>query len=61
MGKHSLPVTHLHGLTAGELPAHHRDPFDRMLVAQAQCEDLTLMTTDRQLLKYAVKTLWCGI
>lgn len=38
----ALPLTIRHGLTAGRLPLHHRDPFDRLLVSQARCDDLTL-------------------
>lgn len=56
----SLDVTHLHSLVAGELPPHHRDPFDRMLIAQARLENLVLLTSDRTLLKYEVKIILCG-
>jgi len=59
-GIQSLPISQVHALRAGELPAHHRDPFDRMLVAQAQSENLVLMTTDRQLSKYAVRIVMCS-
>jgi PIN domain nuclease of toxin-antitoxin system len=52
-----LPLTIRHGITAGRLPLHHRDPFDRLLIAQAQCDDLTLVTADRQLLAYDVRRL----
>jgi PIN domain nuclease of toxin-antitoxin system len=52
-----LEVTHLHALEAGGLPPHHRDPFDRMLVAQARLEGLTLVTTDRRLAAYDVALL----
>ena len=50
----------MHALAAGELPAHHADPFDRMLVAQAQGEDMVLLTADAVFRKYDVETLWCG-
>ena len=40
-----------------KLPLHHRDPFDRLLVAQAMDEDATLLTVDRQLRKYKVKAI----
>ena len=53
-----LPVRVEHGLAAGALPPHHRDPFDRMLVAQAQVERLTLVTRDRRIEPYDVKVLW---
>ena len=46
-----------HADRAGRLPLHHRDPFDRMLVAQAQTEDLVLVTRDRFIPRYAVETL----
>jgi PIN domain nuclease of toxin-antitoxin system len=52
-----LPVTWEHGLAAGALPRHHRDPFDRMLIAQAQLEGLTLVTTDQALAAYDVALL----
>lgn len=41
-----------------QLPAHHRDPFDRMLVAQALVEGLTIVSPDRQFKSYPVKVLW---
>jgi|SRR5450432_389161 PIN domain nuclease of toxin-antitoxin system len=59
-GFRPLPITQEHALTAGELPRLHSDPFDRMLVAQAQTENMVLITSDRQLLKYSVPTLWSG-
>jgi PIN domain nuclease of toxin-antitoxin system len=52
-----LPVTHAHALRAGNLPAVHRDPFDRLLVAQAQLERLPILTADPQLDDYDVKVL----
>ena len=52
-----LPMDLRHTLRAGNLPPIHRDPFDRMLVAQAQIEDLTLVTTDKRLKDYKVKIL----
>ncbi len=50
-----LPIEHSHVLHAGRLPGHHRDPFDRMLVAQAQVERLTLVSADRQFADYDVE------
>jgi PIN domain nuclease of toxin-antitoxin system len=47
-----LPITMAHGIAAAELPLHHRDPFDRMLVAQASLESLTLLTADPRLKLY---------
>lgn len=56
-GVTSLPVTMRHALRVEGLPAHHRDPFDRLLVAQAQLEELTLTTADPQLRSYEVELL----
>lgn len=53
-----LPVTAAHGLVAGALPLHHRDPFDRMLVAQAANEGMRLVTYDRVMARYDVDILW---
>lgn len=52
-----LPVTVEHGLRVGELPPHHKDPFDRLLVAQAQLEGLTIVTRDPRIAAYDVETL----
>jgi len=52
-----LPIEVAHAVTAGELPRHHKDPFDRMLVAQAQLEHLTLVADDTELAKYEVERL----
>jgi PIN domain nuclease of toxin-antitoxin system len=56
-GFRELPITSEHAIAAGRLPLIHRDPFDRMLVAQAQCEKLTLVTKDPQILEYPVSVL----
>lgn len=52
-----LPVTAAHGLVAGALPRHHRDPFDRMLIAQATTEGMRLVTHDRAMAAYGVDIL----
>lgn len=52
-----LPITFFHGTQAGALPHHHRDPFDRMLVAQAQAEGLTILTADANIPRYGVQVL----
>jgi PIN domain nuclease of toxin-antitoxin system len=52
-----LPITGEHAIVAGRLPLIHRDPFDRMLVAQARCEELTLVTRDAEIRKYEVPVL----
>jgi PIN domain nuclease of toxin-antitoxin system len=43
-----------HGLGVADLPMHHRDPFDRLLIAQARCEGLTIVTADRRFTDYDV-------
>lgn len=53
-GFEPLPITFSHAESAGGLPAHHRDPFDRMLIAQAQSEGLVLVTRDRAFEAYEV-------
>ena len=50
-----LPVLHRHTLHVSSLPIHHADPFDRLLVAQAQLEELTILTADRNLARYEVR------
>lgn len=52
-----LPISFFHGEQAGLLPSHQRDPFDRMLVAQAQAEGLAIVTADPKLALYGVRTL----
>jgi PIN domain nuclease of toxin-antitoxin system len=52
-----LPITVLHALAAGDLPAHHSDPFDRMLIAQAQIEAVTLASVDTRFPAYEVELL----
>lgn len=53
-----LPVTLSHALHVYDLPTHHRDPFDRLLVAQSQLEDMPLLTADPLLAEYAVEIVW---
>jgi PIN domain nuclease of toxin-antitoxin system len=52
-----LPIRSNHATAAGRLPWHHRDPFDRMLIAQALAEDLRLVSRDRLAATYGVKVL----
>jgi PIN domain nuclease of toxin-antitoxin system len=52
-----LPVTTKYAEAAAQLPMHHRDPFDRVIVAQALSEGLVLVTSDRRLASYGVSTL----
>jgi PIN domain nuclease of toxin-antitoxin system len=55
---HALPIEHAHALRVASLPLHHADPFDRLLVAQAQVEGIPLMTVDRQFEAYNVEIIW---
>jgi len=57
-GFQELLISFSHAERAAALPLHHRDPYDRMLVAQAQAEGLTLVTRDRLLEPYDVEILW---
>ncbi len=59
-GLRPLPVSHQHALAVFSLPAHHRDPFDRLLIAQANLEDMVLITADRIFEQYPVQLLWAG-
>ena len=52
-----LPITFDHAIAAAHLPLLHRDPFDRMLIAQARAENLTLVTRDPQIHRYEVDLL----
>ena len=55
-----LPIRVEHVLAVGDLPPHHNDPFDRMLIAQAQTEGMEFVTTDKAMQKYSslVRILW---
>ena len=57
-GVEVLPITLAHVLALENLPAYHKDPFDRLLIAQANVEDVHLVSDDPMLAKYAVKLLW---
>ena len=57
-GFEKLAVSFAHAEHAAGLPVHHRDPFDRMLVAQAHLEQLTLVTNDARVARYDVSLLW---
>ena len=56
-GVRELPITHAHALAVGVLPPHHRDPFDRVLVAQARIEGLMLVTADSTFTHYDVRLI----
>lgn len=55
-----LAISHEHALRIATLPFHHRDPFDRVLIAQAQMEDVPIITADERLLPYDVEIVWAG-
>jgi PIN domain nuclease of toxin-antitoxin system len=57
-GFHWLPVSPEHAWHVSGLPLHHRDPFDRLLVAQAQLEGLAVVTRDPQIAAYDVRVAW---
>ena len=48
----ALPISLYHGELAGRLPTYHNDPFDRILIAQGQCESLSVLTADSDFMKY---------
>jgi PIN domain nuclease of toxin-antitoxin system len=60
LGLRPLPVNQAHALATYDLPLHHRDPFDRLLIAQALTEALTLITSDREMRRYPARILWAG-
>lgn len=57
MGFDVLPILAAHAIMAGGLPRHHDDPFDRMLIAQALIENLTLVSSDQAVMRYDVPVL----
>ena len=59
-GLHILGLSPAHGLDVADLPMHHRDPFDRLLVSQARTEGLTLLSADRRLARYDVQMIDAG-
>ncbi len=56
-GFNSLPISLFHGQQAGKLPLHHKDPFDRMLIAQAQAEGLQILTKDEHFPAYGIRLI----
>jgi PIN domain nuclease of toxin-antitoxin system len=54
----SLPVSAEHGVRAGLLPGPHRDPFDRMLIAQSQAENIVIVSNEKVFDAYGVRRLW---
>jgi PIN domain nuclease of toxin-antitoxin system len=57
-GAQTLAITPRHALATGALPFHHRDPFDRLLIAQAQLEGCAIVTGDRAFTAYDVPVVW---
>lgn len=53
-----LPIAKPHARRIIDLPLIHQDPFDRLLIAQALCEDMSILTSDRNIAKYDVTTIW---
>jgi PIN domain nuclease of toxin-antitoxin system len=53
-----LPISMEHALAAGSLPGPHRDPFDRMLIAQGQIEQLPIITSDQEFKNYSAIIIW---
>ena len=56
----ALPILHSHALAVAKLPPHHRDPFDRLLIAQAMSERIPLVTADPAIRAYAAELHWVG-
>tara|TARA_Y100001963_G_scaffold114252_1_gene158395 strand:+ start:672 stop:1058 length:387 start_codon:yes stop_codon:yes gene_type:complete len=57
LGFSALPISLFHGQQAGRLPTHHHDPFDRMLIAQAQAEGLQILTKNEHFPAYGVRLI----
>lgn len=57
-GFSELPIETRHALEISSLPQHHRDPFDRILIAQSIVESLPLLTTDPAIAEYGIQTIW---
>ena len=57
-GVNLLPITARHADRVGTLPMHHQDPLDRLLVAQAETEGLTLVSADAAMRRYDIELLW---
>jgi PIN domain nuclease of toxin-antitoxin system len=58
LGFEALPISLRHAVRAGSLPGDHRDPFDRMLISQAQSEELPIISNDRIFDDYQVRRFW---
>ncbi|MEE6289239.1 type II toxin-antitoxin system VapC family toxin [Georgenia sp. MJ173] len=60
LGVRILGLSPAHGLAVGQLPIHHRDPFDRLIIAQAATDDLAVVTADRRFADYPITTIAAG-
>jgi PIN domain nuclease of toxin-antitoxin system len=60
LGARSLEITASHALRVAKLPLYHRDPFDRMIIAQCQVEGMTLVSADTMFNQYEVSLLWAS-
>ncbi|MEE6282945.1 type II toxin-antitoxin system VapC family toxin [Georgenia sp. MJ170] len=60
LGVRVLGLSPAHGLAVGQLPLHHRDPFDRLIIAQAATEDLAVVAADRRFADYPITTITAG-
>ena len=59
-GIRGLTISQTHALRVYDLDLHHNDPFDRLIIAQAMVENLTVLTSDRLFGKYPIEVVWCG-
>ena len=57
-GFENLPITFEHAVAVGDLPGHHRDPFDRLLIAQSRIEGLPLVSRDQHFARYEIDLVW---
>ena len=60
LGARSLEITASHALQAASLPLIHKDPFDRMLIAQSQIEVMTLVSADSMFNRYDISVIWAA-
>lgn len=60
LGLRVLGLSPAHGLAVGRLPLHHRDPFDRLIIAQALSEDLPVLTADPRFADYPIRVVHAG-
>ena len=60
LGMTSLDIKGHHAITAASLPQHHKDPFDRMIIAQSNLENFPVLTSDLTFKKYDVKFIWAA-